>query len=51
MPFMVLAARNLKMIKVLNRGKFVALAKKKHKESLTRRKTAGETSSESRSIV
>jgi hypothetical protein len=36
MPFITLAARNLKMIKVLNREKFVALVKKKtHKESLT----------------
>ena len=29
MPFMTLAARNLKMIKVLNREEFVALVKKK----------------------
>ena len=51
MPFMALAARNLKVIKVLNREKFVALVKKKHKESLTRKKTAGETGSESSSIT
>ena len=30
MPFMALAAGNLKMIKVLNREKFVALVKKKN---------------------
>jgi len=29
MPFMALAARNLKVIRVLNREKFVALVKKK----------------------
>jgi len=48
---MTLAARNLKVIKVLNREEFVALLKKKHKESLTRKKTAGKTGSESRSIA